>query len=112
MGKATHHNNGSTVRYLLNIPELDYCILDALMQSRMHRIGVLDMKDYYKDRGMKAPTSAAFSQALARLKNRGILNIERHECLWVEFTNAEIAHAIEGAFKACKEAQEKIGAVA
>ncbi len=109
MGKTTHLHNGNPARYMLNIPELDYCILSALLASKMRRIGTNDIKEYYLEHQIKSPTYAAFSQALSRLKGRKILKLERHECLWIEFENPTVADAIEKAFKACKEAEEAIG---
>jgi len=112
MGKTTHLHNGNSARYVLNIPELDYCILDALLASKMKRIGTNDIRNYYLEHQIKSPTYAAFSQALSRLKARKILKIERHDVLWIEFPSQEMADAIGTAFKACKEAQAKIEAMA
>jgi hypothetical protein len=108
MSKGTHLGNTSTARYLLNIPELDFCILDALISSKMRRIGVTDMKNYYRDRELKPPTSAAFSQALSRLRQRDILKVERHECLWVEFKHPKMSKALADAFEACKLAEKTL----
>ena len=112
MGKGIHLHNGGTTRYLLNIPEIDYCILDALISSPLRRIGTQDIKDYYKQKGQTPPTAGAFSQALARMKQRGVLHIERHESLWVEFPNKQVAEAIMGAINACKRAEQAIGGMA
>ena len=112
MGKTTHLHNGNAARYVLNIPELDYSILDALLSSKMGRIGTTDIRNYYLEHQIKSPTYAAFSQALSRLKGRKILKIERHDCLWIEFASPAVAGAIEKAFKACKDAEQAIGGVA
>jgi hypothetical protein len=108
MGKATS-NNGSTARYILNIPEIDYFILDALIKKETRQLSLNDIKDYYSLHHLQTPTKAAFSQAMSRLTERGIIRKERHAHLLIEFENEQVAKAVTKAIVFCIAAEETIG---
>lgn len=103
MGKRVSHiYSKSNDFYLVNIPYLDYFIVQTLYENETNKITLLEIKHAYERKHKKQAHPTLYSHALTRLESRGIIRKERTETVLISFSSGYVRSQLSRVFHELK----------